>query len=311
MLEKILRLYTTAMVTGVTSPLPHLFGPPGSGKSTVLKEAADLIGVRLHTINLSRISPLELEGVQMPTTGEDMKLRLLHATYWTQIEEGDIVLFDEFLRAFPEVHNGLLDILTAREVGGLTIPRAFFMGASNSVIAYDKALEDRLLHLPVNDPRKSKPERTRLAGLIVNALGLLPAMADSHEMQRLIADEVEPMYEIMDSLAKRNAPPNYDGHSVRNLIGQARLREVQSNRLRELIDFNNMRAQQESKLQYLLLLDGKHPPAGYDAKAKKFLDLPTLSAIQRQNVQLNLELIEFETTKHDLNNSFIRTGGTP
>lgn len=297
MLEKILRLYTTAMATGITSPLPHLFGPPGSGKSTVLKQAADTIGVRLHTINLSRISPLELEGVQMPTTGEDMKLRLLHATYWTQIQEGDIVLFDEFLRAFPEVHNGLLDILTAREVGGMTIPRAFFMGASNSVIAYDKALEDRLLHIPVPDPRNSKPERKRLADIIVSALGLLPTMADSAEMERVINDEVSPMYEIMDSLKKRNAPPNYEGSSVRNLIGQATLREVQSTRLRELIDWNNMRAQQESKLQYLFLLDGKNPPAGYWAKALKLLDNPKLTAIQRQNVKLNLELISFEEIK--------------
>lgn len=311
MLERIIRLYTMAMVTGVTTPLPHLFGPPGSGKSTVLKEAADLIGVRLHTINLSRVSPLELEGVQMPTTGEDMKLRLLHATYWTQIKEGDIVLFDEFLRAFPEVHNGLLDILTAREVGGLVIPQAFFIGASNSVISYDKALEDRLLHLSVADPRKSKAERTRIAGLIVSALGLLPAMTDSQEMDRLIAGEIQPMYEIMDHLKKRNAPPNYEGCSVRNLIGQAKLREVQSLGLRELIDFNNMRAVQDSKWQYLFLLDGKHPPAGYQIKATGLLEHPRLTAIQRQNVQLNLELIEFESVRHELFTPFTKTGGTP
>lgn len=297
MIEKILRLYTTAMITGVTSPLPHLFGPPGSGKSSVLKEAADLIGVQLHTINLSRISPLELEGVQMPTTGEDMKLRLLHATYWTKIREGDIVLFDEFLRAFPEVHNGLLDILTAREVSGMVIPRAFFIGASNSVIAYDKALEDRLLHLSVADPRKSKAERTRLANLIVANLGLHPSMATSQEMENLIADEIQPMYEIMDSLKKRNAPPSYEGSSVRNLIGQAKLREVQSSRLRELLDFNNMRATQDSKWQFLFLLDGKHPPAGYEERAAKFLENPRLSEIQRQNVQLNLELIGFEAAR--------------
>lgn len=311
MLEKIIRLYTMAMVTGVTTPLPHLFGPPGSGKSTVLKEAADLIGVQLHTINLSRVSPLELEGVQMPTTGEDMKLRLLHATYWTSIREGDIVLFDEFLRAFPEVHNGLLDILSAREVAGLVIPQAFFIGASNSVISYDKALEDRLLHLPVADPRKSKSERTRIAGLIVSGLGLLPAMAESHEMERLIQEDIQPMYEIMDHLKKRNAPPTYEGSSVRNLIGQAKLREVQSPRLCELIDFNNVRAAQDGKWQFLFLLDGKHPPAGYQIKAQGLLDHPKLSALQRQNVQLNLELIEFESVKHDTIYPSSKTGGTP
>lgn len=300
-LEKILRLYTTAMATGVTSPLPHLFGPPGSGKSKVCQQAADLIGVKLHTINLSRVSPLELEGVQMPTTGEDMKLRLLHATYWTQIKEGDIVLFDEFLRAFPEVHNGLLDILTAREVGGMKIPRAFFMGASNSVIAYDKALEDRLLHLPVPDPRNSKAERKRIAEIIVSALGLMPDMAESMEMERLVMDEIQPMYAIMDHLKKRNAPPSYEGSSVRNLIGQALLREVQSTRMSELIEYNNMRCIQQGYLQYLFLLNGKHPPQGYHAKALKLLDNPRLTPTQHQNVRLNLELIEFENTRANLN----------
>jgi len=302
MLEKILRLYTTAMATGATNLLPHLFGPPGSGKSTVLKEAADLIGVRLHVINLSRISPLELEGVQMPTTGEDMKLRLLHATYWTQIQEGDIVLFDEFLRAFPEVHNGLLDILTAREVSGLTIPNAFFIAASNSVIAYDKALEDRLLHLPVPDPRKSKREKRAIGERIVAALGLHPAMGASMEMDDLIRNEVEPMYEIMDSLKKRNAPPNYDGHSVRNLIGQAQLREVESTHLRAVIDFSNRKAINEGKLQFVFLLDGKNGQSipGYEKKARDLLSNPKITAIQRQNIKLNLELIGLEQAKAEL-----------
>ena len=300
-LEKILRLYTTAMVTRVTSPLPHLFGPPGSGKSSVLEEAARLIGVRLHVINLSRISPLELEGVQMPTTGEDMKLRLLHATYWTQIREGDIVLFDEFLRAFPEVHNGLLDILTAREVSGFKIPNAFFMAASNSVIAYDKALEDRLLHLPVPDPRKSKAEKKRIAERIVTTLGLHPQMVTSMEMDDLIRLEIEPMYEVMDSLKKRNAPPSYEGHSVRNLIGQAQLREVESTHLRTVIDFNNRRAINDGKLQYLFLLGGQLTSiTNYEEKAVKMLDNPKLTAVQRQNIQLNLELIEFENTKQSM-----------
>ena len=302
MLEKILRLYTTAMATGATNLLPHLFGPPGSGKSTVLKEAADLIGVRLHVINLSRISPLELEGVQMPTTGEDMKLRLLHATYWTQIQEGDIVLFDEFLRAFPEVHNGLLDILTAREVSGLTIPNAFFIAASNSVIAYDKALEDRLLHLSVPDPRHSKRERRAIGERIVAALGLHPQMAGSMEMEDLIRNEVEPMYKVMDMLKKHNAPPNYDGHSVRNLIGQARLREVESTHLHSLIDFSNRKAINDGKLQYIFLLDGKSAQSipGYEAKARAMLDNPKLSAIQRQNIKINLELIGLEQAKAEL-----------
>ena len=58
MLKKLLKLYVTAMTGKVYSPVPHLFGPPGCGKSEVVKQAAQVLGVNLHIINVSRISPL-------------------------------------------------------------------------------------------------------------------------------------------------------------------------------------------------------------------------------------------------------------
>ena len=300
MLEKILRLYTTAMATGVTSPLPHLFGPPGCGKSSSIKQAADLIGVRMHTVNVSRISPLELEGVQMPvTTEEQMKLKLLHATFWTQLKEGDILLLDEFLRGFPEVYNGLLDILTAREVGGMKLPRVFIIAASNSVIAYDKALEDRLMHIPVADARKSKAERENIARMIVEDIGLLPSMATSQAMETLIVDDILPLYDMMDHLAKRSAPPVLKGVSVRNLIGQARLRHVSSQALRDLIDENNIEVKSTDKWAYLFLLDGRVPPPSYvDSVAPAILNSNKFSELQKQNTRLNLELIGLEQALH-------------
>ena len=166
MLETLLKLYVMAMAGDVRTPVCHLFGPPRCGKSTFAKQLADLVStpdrqVRLHTINVSRISPLELEGVQMPDK-EHARLNLLTATYWSSLRDGDIVLLDEFLRGFPEVYNGLLDILTSREVAGFKLPRVFFIAASNSTVSYDKALEDRLMHLPVPDPRPSEREEQRL-----------------------------------------------------------------------------------------------------------------------------------------------------
>lgn len=303
MLEKIMKLYVMAMAGDVRSPLPHLFGPPGCGKSTVVQDLADLLGVNLHIINLSRVSPLELEGVQMPHTEEEqMKLKLLHATFWTQIKEGDIVLFDEALRAFPEVFNGLLDILTSRRVADLVLPKAFFIAASNSTVAYDKALEDRLLHLPVPDPRSSKGERKTIAETIVNTLGLLPVMVDSSEMSNLIATEILPMYDMLDELKgnKVKAQGSGKGCSVRHLIGQAQLREVRSPALAELLDMNNVRATSSGKGQYIFLHDGKKAPAGYAAEAAKLKELSDkLTEVQRRNLDLNLQLIELEATRND------------
>ena len=302
MLETILKLYSMYMATDCRSPLPHLFGPPGCGKSSVVEQAADIIGCNLHTINVSRISPLELEGVQMPhsVSADEMILRMLPATFWTQLHEGDILLLDEFLRGFPEVYNGMLDILTSRTVGGFKLPRTFIIGASNSTVSYDKALEDRLLHLPVPDPRKNKAAKKLLAQLVVDALGLLPEMVDSYEMQTLLDTEVLPMYEILDSLKNKTASPaSLKGCSVRNLIGQAQLRQVQSAPLAELLAINNTRAIKAGKIQYVLLSTGKRVDPTYPSKAHVLKGNPRLSEIQALNLGLNLQLIEMESIRNE------------
>lgn len=311
MLETILKLYTMAMATGVRSPLPHLFGPPGCGKSTVVQTAADLIGVNLHIINVSRISPLELEGVQMPVAApasgdavetEELILKLLHATFWTQLREGDILLLDEFLRAFPEVYNGLLDILTSRQVGGFKLPKVFIIAASNTTVAYDVALADRLLHLPVPDPRKDKAAKKYLARLLVEQLGLLPESMTSAEMNTLLDTEVLPMYEVLDNLSKNSSSPSVTkGSSIRNLIGQAQLRQVQSPHLEEVLKFNNQRAMAAGKPQFVFLCEARAATSlpNYEKQAKGLKGNSKLTEIQAVNLDLNLQLIEMEKIRHE------------
>lgn len=80
MLEKLMRLYVMSMAYDVRSPMPHLVGPPGCGKSTSVEQLAELLNVQLHIINVSRLSPLEIEGVQMPRgTDDEQQLHMLPA----------------------------------------------------------------------------------------------------------------------------------------------------------------------------------------------------------------------------------------
>lgn len=306
MLELLLKLYTTTMVTGVTSPVPHLFGPPGCGKSTVAYDLAATVQRRLHVLNVSRLSPLEVEGVQMPELSESgkQKLKLLLATIWNDLEEGDVVLLDEFLRGFPEVYNALLDIITSREVAGHKLPRVFIMAASNSIVTYDKALEDRLHHLPVPDPRKRKSARKHLAQLIVDKLGLLPEMTTSIEMERLIDVQVLPMFDVLDNLKNRTSTPStLKGRSIRNLIGQAQLRDIQAPELTTLLSTNNQLALRQGKPQYVFLTDAASIKAVREAYLKTANTLQKkagqFTEVQRQNLNLNLQLIEMETVRYE------------
>lgn len=295
MLEKILKLYVMYMAGDVRSPLPHLVGPPGCGKSTSVEQAAELLKVNLHIINVARLSPLEVEGVQMPVDMDsNPRLHMLTATFWTSLKEGDIILLDEFLRGFPEVYNALLDILTSRRVGSFVLPKVFILGASNSTTAYDAALEDRLLHLPVKDPRNNKATKSNLGGHLIDAVGLYPKMKTSHEMQTLLDVQVLPMFNVLDSFKTAGAPAVLaNGKSIRNLIGQARLREVQTPELRELITINNINAMKDGKYQYVVLLDGKNVDPKYIGAMDK-LPIDKLTPLQQTNLQLNRQLIETE-----------------
>lgn len=297
MLETLLKLYTAFMVFGPTSPLPHLIGPPGCGKSTTVELLAKTVKKQLHIINVARLSPLEVEGVQMPHgTGEDMVLKMLPATFWNQLKEGDVVLLDEFLRGFPEVYNALLDILTSRRAGAFVLPNVFIIGASNSAIAYDKALEDRLLHIKVDDPRKSKSTKAHMAKIIVEELGLLPEMAVSQEVNTLLDTEVLPMFDVLDSFDKGGAggPQVMTGQSVRKLIGQAKLRHIQSISLEELIKMNNRRAMNAGKYQYVFLVNGKGSDVPNYLTAIEKIKVDKLTPLQKQTLAFNRQLIEVE-----------------
>lgn len=307
MLDRLLKLYAMSMAYDVRSPMPHLVGPPGCGKSTSVEHLAKLLGVQLHIINVSRLSPLEIEGVQMPLTATDdseMRLHMLPATFWTNLQEGDILLMDEFLSGeFAAVYNGLLDIFTSRRVGAYHLPKVFLLGASNTVIAYNSALEDRLLHLPVPDPRKNTGVFNHLAGIFVSALGLLPATVQDTTLLDLFQEEVFPMYEILDHYKKKGTrvvpTSGLQGQSLRKLIGQAQLREVRTPLLKDLLQHNNTHAMSLSKPQYVFLLDGKSAPHGYENMLPQLVDNPKLSPLQRLNAQMNQELIKTEQLRKD------------
>lgn len=309
MLEKLMRLYVMSMMNDVRSPMPHVVGPPGCGKSTYVEQLADLLEVELHVINVSRLSPLDVEGVQMPHgSDEDMHLRMLPATFWTSLKEGDILLMDEFLRGFPEVFNALLDIFTSRRVGAFRLPKVFIIGASNSVISYDSALEDRLMHLPVPDPRHDRTERLRLGKLLIDVLGLNPGMSKTSVMQDLFDEVILPTYNILDSFHANNKGQTvlangntFTGASLRNLIGQVQLRVVQTPQLRDMIAENNRRSLAEKKFQYLVLLGaaGEMSSEDYRKHILPIRDNPKLAPIQKRNIECNLQILDLEAARKE------------
>ena len=283
-LQNVLKAYRMFMLSGNTGLMPHGFGPPGAGKTWAVEQAAKILGVNLHVINLARMSPLEVEGIQMPTDGNS-RLDMLIAPRWTSIKEGDIVLFDECLRAYPEVFNATLDIYTSRTVAGYQIAPSFWVGASNSIATYDPALEDRLLHMPVPDIRSSNGARRHTRKTLVMATGMHPDMIDNMDLIQLIEQEVMPTYGILDDLAAGRPAQHTKGSSVRNLIAQVQLRQFKSKYLDAVIQTNNMLAANDPAHQIFAACSDVE-------KFKTLLESDRLTPIQRVNAQTHLELAE-------------------
>lgn len=298
MLEKLLHLYTTAMTHDVRSPMPHLVGPPGTGKSTIVQQAADLLGVHLHIINVNRLSPLEIEGLQMPVDN-NTRIHMIPAVFWSRLAEGDIVLFDEYLRGFPEVQDALLDVLTSRRVGAFQLPKVFFVGASNSVIAYDKALEDRLLNIPVQDLRSSAKFLNAAKARFIEEAGLHPDLISSYELRELFDQEVLPTYAMLDAFKdnKTMAVADLKGSSVRNLVGQVKLRYSTNPWLTELVRSNNRLVIGKQQLQYLVLMHEEAFDPRLPTQLRKLEKVEGLTPYQRRNLDLNLQLIELAEAK--------------
>jgi SpoVK/Ycf46/Vps4 family AAA+-type ATPase len=302
MLKQLLVTYAGFMTYGTTEGVPHMVGPPGSGKSTVAQQLAELLGVRLHIISVARMNPMESEGVQMPVgDGEDLVLKMLPAAMWNDLGEGDIVFFDEFLRGFPEVYNALLDVFTSRRVGNHHLPKVFMLAASNSMSTYDDALKDRLLPMPVPDPRKSVAEKKKMIQMLIDILGLHPDMKDALEMVNLMDNVVLPTYNVMDVLMGNKArtvqPKAHqqtvgEGKSIRNLVAQAQLRMIETRELQILIEESNRVAMNEGKPQYVILLNEKGPKA-YIENARKWLGgSKNLTPVQQKNLEMNLQIID-------------------
>ena len=208
MLQQLMLMYTSYMIHGTTGVIPHLIGPPGTNKSAVAQQLAEVFGVKLRVINVSRINPLEVEGMELPDTSADAETqRLVHllSSRWDDLQDGDIIQFDEFLRGFPEVYNGLLDVITSRKILDKTLPKVFIMAASNNFVAYDEALEDRLVHIPVQNPAKDAVFLKESLERFVEETGMMPSLAGSSELEQVFQEYVIPMYDMLDLFKNPNA----------------------------------------------------------------------------------------------------------
>lgn len=92
---------------GIGCKWPLLVGPAGTGKSTIVRQCAEALGVPFYCLSLTpQTTKSDLVGYRVPGTGEEVVSELQAC-----LEGGGIILFDELDNGnpsvMPAIHNAL------------------------------------------------------------------------------------------------------------------------------------------------------------------------------------------------------------
>ena len=126
-------------------------GSPGIGKSAIVYEVCEDLGIQMKDIRLVQRDPTDLRGIPVPTP--DGKARWLTSEELPTEGRG-IIFLDEITSAPPLVQAMAYQLVFDRELGEYTVPEHFYiMGAGNRledravVHRMSTALNNRFVHI--------------------------------------------------------------------------------------------------------------------------------------------------------------------
>jgi DNA polymerase III delta prime subunit len=135
-----------------------LWGPPGVGKSSVVRQAAHELGVEFRDLRGSQLDPVDLRGVPFVKDG---RAEWATPAFFPRGGEG-ILLLDEIDKAPSMVQAAFLQLVLDRSVGEYTLPEGWWVVAAANRVE-DRAGSGRLISPLLNrfchlDVEPSLPE---------------------------------------------------------------------------------------------------------------------------------------------------------
>ena len=121
----------SALSKVISSGIKHsvfLWGPPGIGKSSVVKKVTKDNDLRLIDLRISQLAPTDIRGLPFV---EDGLAKFAPPSFLPQ--EGEGVLFvDEFNMASPSMMGIAQQLILDRQVGDYTVPDGWFIVAAGN-----------------------------------------------------------------------------------------------------------------------------------------------------------------------------------
>ncbi len=142
-------------------PPVMIWGAPGVGKSTVIRELAAELGVGFIDVRLAQRDPVDMRGLPVP---ENDRVKWLVSSEWPRDPDSrGIILFDELTAADKTLQVASYEFILDRRLGDLyQVPRNWYIVAAGNRVedkavacAMSSALANRFLHVEVRADAKS------------------------------------------------------------------------------------------------------------------------------------------------------------
>jgi hypothetical protein len=159
-----------------------LWGPPGIGKSSIVKKVAELNDLELVDLRISQLAPTDLRGLPYI---EDGQARFAPPSFLPQGGKG-IIFCDEFNMSSPSMMSIAQQLILDRQVGDYVVPKGWFIVAAGNR-AEDRAavsqmpapVANRFIHFNVESDLSSWKEYAIRKGLneqIISFLNFRPEL---------------------------------------------------------------------------------------------------------------------------------------
>ena len=153
--KTILDKFTKKQLAGGAPPPVMLWGPPGIGKSDIVKTVAQALKIGLQDIRLAQLDPVDLRGV--PTVADGQTKWATPSCFPTDPKSAGIIFLDELSAADPSIQVAAYQLLLDRCIGEYKVPPKWIIVAAgnraedNAVsLPMSSALANRMMHLELH-----------------------------------------------------------------------------------------------------------------------------------------------------------------